>query len=581
MSTNTTNDTRVSDDAAEQVSLWDRVGGRVAPFAWPLVLVGAVVLIAGCFLSWSWEPVLGDLSIDFYPGAVQILMIIVGLMVLLFALMYRGPLHRLGEWLGSAVALRSLGLGTVTFMLVVIAAISVSSGGLVNVNPGGWVSLVGSVLVLVGAAGLTPRAFKDPLRATLPSWLEILTIVALLAIALFGAAYALDVEDGTVFSLVLLFVGIVSLALARAGFFTWIGVIAQTHRRVLMLGAVVVAFLFPFTQDGSDANMSIATQVLVFAATALGLNIVVGLAGLLDLGYIAFLGAGAYVGATMSHSAFATIGWKPPFLVVVIVGALVSATLGLIIGSPTLRVSGDYLAIVTLAFGEIFRLSMGNLDGQDGPKVTNGPNGIPAIPDLEIGSFNFGDTHDVFGITLGRFANYYFLLLVVAGIIITVFTRLNDSRIGRGWIAIREDEKAAEAMGVNTFGLKLFAFAGGAFLAGMAGTIKAHHDVSVTPDQYVFLESAFLLAAVVLGGMGTVAGVLVGATILKLLPEKLRFVADYRLLIFGLLLVVMMRYRPEGIVPSKRRQLEFHEEDEELASRIEEVHIVEEQEAKA
>jgi branched-chain amino acid transport system permease protein len=213
--------------------------------------------------------------------------------------------------------------------------------------------------------------------------------------------------------------------------------------------------------------------------------------------------------------------------------------------------------------------------------VTNGPNGIPAIPDLEIGSFNFGDTHDVFGITLGRFANYYFLLLVVAGIIITVFTRLNDSRIGRGWIAIREDEKAAEAMGVNTFGLKLFAFAGGAFLAGMAGTIKAHHDVSVTPDQYVFLESAFLLAAVVLGGMGTVAGVLVGATILKLLPEKLRFVADYRLLIFGLLLVVMMRYRPEGIVPSKRRQLEFHEEDEELASRIEEVHIVEEQEAKA
>ena len=170
---------------------------------------------------------------------------------------------------------------------------------------------------------------------------------------------------------------------------------------------------------------------------------------------------------------------------------------------------------------------------------------------------------------------------MVAGIIITVFTRLNDSRIGRGWIAIREDEKAAEAMGVNTFGLKVFAFAGGAFLAGMVGTIKAHHDVSVTPDQYIFLESAFLLAAVVLGGMGTVAGVLIGATILKLLPEKLRFVADYRLLIFGLLLVLMMRFRPEGIIASKRRQLEFHEEDEELATRIEEVHLVEEQEAKA
>ena len=403
----------------------------------------------------------------------------------------------------------------------------------------------------------------------------------LLAIVLFGVAYVLGIDDGTVFSLVVLFVGIVCLALARAGFFTWVGVIAQTHRRVLMLGAVAVALLFPFTQGGSDANMSIATQVLIFAATALGLNIVVGLAGLLDLGYIAFLGAGAYVGATMSYSTFATIGWKPPFLVVMLIGGCVSATLGLIIGSPTLRVSGDYLAIVTLAFGEIFRLSMGNLDGQDGPKLTNGPNGIPAIPDLEIGSFNFGETHDVLGITLGRFANYYFALLVLLAFVITVFTRLNNSRIGRGWIAIREDEKAAEAMGVNTFALKLFAFAGGAFLAGLAGTIKAHHDVSVTPDQFIFLESAFLLAAVVLGGMGTVAGVLIGATILKLLPEKLRFVADYRLLIFGLLLVLMMRFRPEGIIASKRRQLEFHEADEELATRIEEVHLVEEQEAKA
>jgi branched-chain amino acid transport system permease protein len=547
-----------------------------------LVFVGAVVLAAGCFLAWNWtSDVLGDLSINGYPGAVQIFMIIVAVLAVLFGLMHRGPLRRLGRWVATVEALRALGLGSAFFMVLSLALIAVQSGGLVNVMPGGWVSLAGSVLLLFGAAGLEPRAPEDPLRAQVPAWIEILVIVVLLALALFGVAYALGESDGTVFSLIAVFVAIVVFALAKAGFFTWVGLIAQTHRRVLMLGAVAVAFLFPFTQNGSDANMSIATQVLIFATTALGLNIVVGLAGLLDLGYIAFLGAGAYVGATMSHSAFATIGWKPPFLVVVIIGALVSATLGLIIGSPTLRVSGDYLAIVTLGFGEIFRLSMGNLDGQDGPKLTNGPNGIPAIPELEIGSFNFGDTHEVAGITLGRFANYYFLLLVLAAVVITIFTRLNDSRIGRGWVAIREDEKAAEAMGVNTFGLKLFAFAVGAFLAGMAGTIKAHHDVSVTPDQYVFLESAFLLAAVVLGGMGTVAGVLVGATILKLLPEKLRFVADYRLLIFGLLLVVMMRFRPEGIVASKRRKLEFHEEDEELASRIEEVHLVEEQEAKA
>ena len=570
------------DDDTEPITLWDRVGRPVAPFAWPLTIVGAVILAAGCFLSWSYtSDVMGDLSINGYPGTIQILMIIVAILAVLFALMYRGPLHRLGEWLGSASALRTLGLGSTIFMVLVLGLIAIQAGGLVNVMPGGWVSLAGAVILLLGSAGLTPRSFRDPLHASLPSWLEILTIVIILAIVLFGVAYVLGIGDGTVFSLVALFVGLIATALARAGFFTWVGVVAQTHRRVLMLGAVAVAFLFPFTQNGSDANMSIATQVLIFATTALGLNIVVGLAGLLDLGYIAFLGSGAYVGAMFSQSAFATVGWKPPFIVVVIIGALVSATLGLIIGSPTLRVSGDYLAIVTLGFGEIFRLSMGNLDGQDGPKLTNGPNGIPAIPDLSIGSFDFGQTHEVFGITLGRFANYYFLLLVVAAIVITVFTRLNDSRIGRGWIAIREDEKAAEAMGVNTFGLKLFAFASGAFLAGMAGTIKAHHDVSVTPDQYVFLESAFLLAAVVLGGMGTVAGVLVGATILKLLPEKLRFVADYRLLIFGLLLVLMMRFRPEGLVASKRRQLEFHEEDEELATRIEEVHIVEEQEAKA
>jgi len=137
-------------------------------------------------------------------------------------------------------------------------------------------------------------------------------------------------------------------------------------------------------------------------------------------------------------------------------------------------------------------------------------------------------------------------------------------------VAIREDEKAAEAMGVNVFGLKLFAFASGACLAGVTGAVKAHIDVSITPDQFVFLKSAFLLAAIVLGGMGTVVGVLVGATLLKLMPEKLRFLNEYRLLIFGLLLIIMMRFRPEGLIPSQRRQLEFHEEDEELAERIDE-----------
>jgi branched-chain amino acid transport system permease protein len=549
---------------------------------WFLTLAGAVLLVVAAFLSWSYtSDVLGDLSIDFYPGAVQIAMIISAVLVVVGLLTIRGPLRRASRWFDTASGIRALAVGSLAYVVLALLIIAFQSGGLINVNPGGWVALVGALAMAVGSFTQETTPGGDLLRASAPAWVEILIVVALLAIVLFGAAYMLDLPDGETFSLMVVFAGAVVFALVRSRGFEWLGHVAQRHRRVFTLGAFVVAFLFPFTQNGSDANMSIATQVIIFAVTALGLNIVVGLAGLLDLGYIAFLGAGAYVGAILSASAFATIDWQPPFIVVVAIGALVAATLGLIIGSPTLRVSGDYLAIVTLAFGEIFRITMNNLDGSNGPNLTNGPNGIPAIPELNFFGFDFGQPHVVAGITLGRFANYYMLLLVVAAIVITIFTRLNNSRIGRGWVAIREDEKAAEAMGVNVFGLKLFAFAGGAFLAGMAGTIKAHLDVSVTPDQYVFLESAFLLAAVVLGGMGTVAGVLVGATILKLLPEKLRFVADYRLLLFGLLLVLMMRFRPEGLVASERRKLEFHEDDEELAERIEEEHIVEEQEAKA
>jgi branched-chain amino acid transport system permease protein len=556
----------------------DSLRERYGRLGWPLGLAGAVLLAAGTFLSWSYvATILGNLSVYVYPGSVQLFALFLALVAIAFLLMYRGPLHRLGDWFKSALAVRTLGLGSAVFMTIVLLLIAVQSGGLINIDPGGWVSWLGSLLLAVGGQLMEVRAIKDPIYARLPGWVEILVIVILLALALFGSAFALGQEDGSVFLLFFVALGTAIWALASCGFFTWIGILAARHRRVLMLGAFVVAFLFPFTQGGSDANMSIATQVIIFAATAMGLNIVVGLAGLLDLGYIAFLGAGAYTAAVLSDSAFATVGWKPPFLLVVLIGACVSATLGLIIGTPTLRVSGDYLAIVTLAFGEIFRLTMGNLDGSNGPNLTRGPNGIPAIPDLVVFGWDFGETHIVAGIPLGRFANYYFLLLIFAAFVITVFVRLNNSRIGRGWVAIREDEKAAEAMGVNVFGLKLFAFSSGAFLAGMAGTVKAHQDVSVTPDQYMFLNSAFLLAAIVLGGMGTVAGVLIGSAILQVLPEKLRFISDYRLLIFGLLLVVMMRFRPEGIIASQRRKLEFHEEDQELAERIEEIHLEEEE----
>ena len=540
--------------------------------AWPLGLAGAGLVIVGSLLSWSYDPqILGNLSISFDPGGLQFLAIALAVLAVILLLADKGPLTRLGQWADTALGLRALATWTLVYLTGVIVAITtltLDSAGVASIDPGGWVSFVGAVLLFVSSRLVLPRETRILADARLPDWAEILVIVVLMAAILFAAAYALDLEDAWSFILFLTFVLGVVVAGIRAGFTSWLGHVTTRHKHVLTLAAFAVAFFFPFTQDGSDANMSIATQVLIFAAAAMGLNIVVGLAGLLDLGYIAFLGAGAYVGAALSTSAFATLGWKPPFMVVVLVGASVSATLGLIIGAPTLRVSGDYLAIVTLGFGEIFRLSMFNLDGNNGPNLTRGPNGIPAIPDLTFGSFNFGDTHTLLGIPLARFSNYYFLLLVLIAFIILVFSRLNNSRIGRGWVAIREDEKAAEAMGVNVFGLKILAFVVGAFLAGMAGTIKAHQDVSVTPDQYIFLESAFLLAAIVLGGMGTVAGVLIGAVILKLLPEKLRFFADYRLLLFGLLLVLMMRFRPEGLVASRRRKLEFHEDDEQLATRI-------------
>jgi branched-chain amino acid transport system permease protein len=538
----------------------------------PMAIAGGALMIISGLLSWSFDNrILDDISIRFYPAGIQLYSMMFGVLaVILGVLLLRRP-----AWMSPARGLRILGITALVFLAWVLGSIAVKTGGLINLNEGGWVALVGAVLITL-AGTLSPDVDINVLKwPRLSSTLEILIIVVLMAVLLFVVAYTLNIQDGVVFaSFLVALVGMVG-GLLGTGFGGYLGFVAANNRRPLLLAAFLVAFLFPFTQNGSDANMSIATQILIFAATALGLNIVVGLAGLLDLGYIAFLGTGAYVGAMLSNSAFSTVGWHPPFVVVMLVGAATAATFGLIIGTPTLRVSGDYLAIVTLGFGEIFRLAMFNLDGNNGPDLTNGPNGIPAIPDLNFFGFDFGVEHTIAGIPLGRFSNYYFLLLLLLMFVILVFTRLNDSRIGRGWVAIREDERAAEAMGVNVFGLKLLAFAVGAFLAGLAGTIKAHQDTSVSPDQYVFLESAFLLAAVVLGGMGTVMGVLVGATILKLLPEKLREVSEYRLLMFGLLLVVMMRFRPEGLVPSKRRQLEFHEEDTELVELVQAEHLQE------
>jgi branched-chain amino acid transport system permease protein len=534
-------------------------------------IAGGVVLAVSAFLPWAYSfAALDGMTLVGYPSPLQIFGLVLGVLVAGLIICSRLIKPRGKIRVGWVRGAKAAATGALVYIAIILLSIAVELGGLINIVYGGWIALLGAALAFVGTRLMIVDQPPTLAHARTKPALEILLIAVMMGAALFATAFALNIEDGGTFVSFIAFLGALVAVLFRVGVMGFISGVSQRHRKVLILAAFVVAFLFPFTQGGSDANMSIATQVIIFAATAMGLNIVVGLAGLLDLGYIAFLGAGAFTAAVLSRSAFATADIHPPFIVVVLIAGCVSATLGLIIGSPTLRVSGDYLAIVTLAFGEIFRITMINLDGEAGPDITHGSNGIPAIPDLQLFGFDFGKPHTILGLDLGRFSNYYFLLLLYIGFVILIFVRLNNSRLGRGWVAIREDERAAEAMGVNVFGLKLFAFASGAFLAGVAGSIKAHVDISITPDQFIFLESAFLLAAIVLGGMGTVLGVLVGATLLKLLPEKLRFVSDYRLMIFGLLLILMMRFRPEGLIPSQRRQLEFHEEDEQLAERIEE-----------
>ncbi|MFD8568325.1 branched-chain amino acid ABC transporter permease [Streptomyces sp. NPDC059639] len=548
---------------------------------------GAVITAAATFMAWTWTAEFpGDLTVTGYPGGLQVLTLTGAVITLLLALSALGI--RGLRWLtpgGSTAPTLLFALGTLGTTGYTMGAISYRLGGVVNLEPGAWAAGIAALLTAVCALGLPadeadPDAtdawgrFRNTLKApparpaarTLPAWVEILIIAVAFGIALYVFTYGIDTEYVELFTGYLILVLFGGLALTKTGLPSRLSALTVKHRTIALTAAFVAAAAFPFTQT-NDTYTNVAANILVFATVALGLNVVVGLAGLLDLGYVAFLGVGAYAAALVSGSPDSTIGVHFPFWAAVLTGAGASLVFGIVIGAPTLRLRGDYLAIVTLGFGEIFRITMNNLDGDSGPDITNGPNGIPNIPDLEIFGFNLGETHTVLGVDLGRFANYYLLMLFFTIIVVTVFRRAGTSRIGRAWVAIREDETAAQAMGINTFRLKLLAFALGASLAGMAGTVQAHVQYSVTPDQYKFVEnappnSAFLLAAVILGGMGTVSGPLVGAALLYLIPAKLQFIGEYQLLLFGVALILLMRFRPEGLIADRRKQLEFHETDQ-------------------
>ncbi|MFD5031182.1 branched-chain amino acid ABC transporter permease [Streptomyces sp. NPDC058405] len=530
-----------------------------------LALVGGVATVASTFLSWTYTSEFpGDLTVYGYPGGLQVLTLVAGLLTALFAL---SALDIKGlRWLtptGSAKALQMLALGGLATTWFTVVAIAVELGGVVNLEPGGYVAAVASVIPVV-AAFLLPDDTRQAKRPKeLASWAEILIIVGVFAVGLYAFTYGIDTEYAELFTGYLLTVGFAATALFKAGLMARINGLTAKYRMIAVTAAFVAAAAFPFTQS-TDQFTLIAVNILIFATVALGLNIVVGLAGLLDLGYVAFLGVGAYTAALVSGTTASVFDVHFPFWAAVLTGAAVSLIFGVLIGAPTLRLRGDYLAIVTLGFGEIFRIAVGNLDGASGPRITNGPNGVPNIPDLNFFGYNFGEAHTVLGFELGSYANYYLLMLVAMILVVTVFSRAGNSRIGRAWVAIREDETAATAMGINGFRVKLIAFALGATLAGLAGTVQAHVQHTVVPEMYVFAgpvppNSAFLLAAVILGGMGTISGPLIGASLLYLIPAKLQFLQDYQLLGFGIALILLMRFRPEGLIANRRAQLEYHE----------------------
>jgi branched-chain amino acid transport system permease protein len=353
---------------------------------------------------------------------------------------------------------------------------------------------------------------------------------------------------------------------------------------VLTIVVIAIAVLLPFFYDSGSGFMNDATVALIYVVMALGLNIVVGFAGLLDLGYVAFFAIGAYTMGWLGSSWFSKedihvgvseiLNSQPGihlnWLIVLPIAALAAASLGALLGFPTLRLRGDYIAIVTLAFGEIIgRIAVNSDDGIFGIghfNLTNGRAGITPVDKIDIPL--------VERFTTLNLRPWYWTALALALVVLFINFRLRDSRIGRAWIAIREDEVAAVSMGIPTVRVKLLAYALGAAMGGMAGTFLGSFYNTVNADQFEFSFSIFVLAMIILGGLGSIWGVVLGALVLSfintnLIPDVLNNVPgklglDFDLTelgfgIFGFLLVIMMVLRPQGLIPEKRHQAEFAE----------------------
>lgn len=311
-------------------------------------------------------------------------------------------------------------------------------------------------------------------------------------------------------------------------------------KKIVQASILLLAVFFPVLFSSYQTN--VMTTALMYVVLGLGLNIVVGLAGLLDLGYVAFYAVGAYSYALLNHH------FGLGFWAALPIGAVLAAGFGVLLGFPVLRLRGDYLAIVTLGFGEIIRLILENWND-----FSFGPSGIANISRPGI----FG-----WDLSLDASITYlYYLVLVLVLVTVFVVNRLGDSRIGRAWIALREDEVACQAMGIDKTRTKLSAFALGATWAGMVGVIFAAKTTFVNPASFTFMESAIILSIVVLGGMGSTIGVIISALIFILLPEYLRAFADYRMLMFGAIMVGMMVFRPQGIAGLARPNYDLPDQE--------------------
>ena len=340
----------------------------------------------------------------------------------------------------------------------------------------------------------------------------------------------------------------------------------------LVVAALMLILPLVLQSTGSNSWVRIVDVALLYVLLALGLNIVVGYAGLLDLGFIAFFAVGAYLyGLLASPHLTDTFAWLAAtfptglhmnFWLVMVLAGIVAGVTGLILGFPVLKLRGDYLAIVTLGFGEIIRIFMNNLDHP--VNITNGPKGIGQIDSVSIFGLNLGKRHELFGYDINSVTLYYYLFLILVVISIVICYRLQDSRIGRAWMAIREDEIAAKAMGINTRNMKLLAFGMGASFGGVSGAMFGAFQGFVSPESFSLMESVMIVAMVVLGGIGHIPGVILGAVLLSALPEVLRYVAgplqamtDGRLdsailrqLLIALAMIIVMLLRPRGLWPA-------------------------------